>query len=748
MAAEMRILRVCHYPMYGGPHNEAVRLERVFRQRDIQTTFLLPDEPGNAVARLEAAGVEVVVMPLHRFRGKLDPSLHAGFLLGLTPEVRRIKRLIEEREIDLVLIGGLINPHAAFAARLAGVPVVWQIVDSGTPKPLRTLMMPLVARLADAVMYDGAALIDLHGGASRLRSPHVVYFPPVDTQLFVPSPERRAATRATLGIPPDAPVVGMVANLTPFKGIEYFIRAAASIYRQRPDTWFLSVGARYDTHRAYQDRLEAELRQTGIPPERFIFAGGRTDVEHWYPAMDVKLITSVPSSEGTTTTAMEAMACAIPVVATDVGAVREVIEEGIDGFVVPPLDPTALAQISLLLLANADLRDRIALNGRRHAVERFDVEPCADTFQLAFAAAFAHHQTRAKANSPNTYRRPQPAGFSRLRGPSPASSAPGDGETAPPMHQLSADHLRSLLACPTCRTLLIWSESEAACPTCAATYPIIDAIPILLPKPAAASRNGAGLTTHKQVQVAFYDHETDPEFEITRPHGSVRLYQWLLGEKFRRSLAGLGGTLDGRTALTVCGGSGMDAEYLARAGAAVIASDLSVGAARRTQERARRNGLAILPIVADIEHLPFPDRGVDLAYVHDGLHHLEKPELGLAEMDRVAGWAVSITEPADAAGTAIAARVGIAQRVEEAGNKVERINPRSVAGVLRRNGLEIVANQRYAMYYKHKPGPIFAALSLPGVFPLTRLGWHAANAVFGRVGNKVAIQGVRPPSEA
>lgn len=251
-------------------------------------------------------------------------------------------------------------------------------------------------------------------------------------------------------------------------------------------------------------------------------------------------------------------------------------------------------------------------------------------------------------------------------------------------------------------------------------------------------------SAHKRQQMAYYDEECDAEFEITRPHGTARLYQWLLGEKFRRGVQSISGELAGRTALTVCGGSGLDAEYLARAGASVIASDLSLGAAQRTRERARRHHLAITPIVADVERLPFPDRAIDIVYVHDGLHHLERPALGLVEMARVAARAVSVTEPARAVATEAAIRLGISQRVEDAGNRVERLEPAAIAELLRAHGLDVTHAERYAMYYRHRPGPIFAALSLPALFPLTRLTWRTANFFLAPLGNKLTIQAVRP----
>jgi len=218
----------------------------------------------------------------------------------------------------------------------------------------------------------------------------------------------------------------------------------------------------------------------------------------------------------------------------------------------------------------------------------------------------------------------------------------------------------------------------------------------------------------------------------------ARLYEWLLREKFRRAVAPLGGRLDGTTALVVCGGSGMDAEFLHERGAAVITSDISLGAAMRARERARRGGFPLLSIVADVERLPAGDSAVDLVFVHDGLHHLENPERGIVEMARV-GKAVSITEPARAAGTQLAVKLGLALHKEESGNVVARLRPKDVSVELERQGFQTLRAGRYLMYYRHEPGRIFALLSLPGLFVLARASWRAGNAMLGRWGNKLTV---------
>jgi ubiquinone/menaquinone biosynthesis C-methylase UbiE len=243
------------------------------------------------------------------------------------------------------------------------------------------------------------------------------------------------------------------------------------------------------------------------------------------------------------------------------------------------------------------------------------------------------------------------------------------------------------------------------------------------------------------MQAAWFDHDVDKTFEIDRPDGAPRLYAWLLREKFRRSVAGLG--LRGASALAVCGGSGMDAEFLAGAGARVISSDISLGASLRTYERARRHAVEIEAIVADVKRLPFADRSIDVVYVHDGLHHLERPLAGLAEMARVARHAVCVTEPARAAVTRLAIRLGLALEREESGNQVARLTLDEISAELAAQGFRPLRASRYAMYYRHNPGPAMRLLSMPALLPLAKGGFCIANHVVGRVGNKLAVQAIR-----
>lgn len=288
------------------------------------------------------------------------------------------------------------------------------------------------------------------------------------------------------------------------------------------------------------------------------------------------------------------------------------------------------------------------------------------------------------------------------------------------------------LVCLSCGESLAGARDALRCQNCDAAYSVVSGIPLLL----AAQPDGK-----KEQQAAFFDESLDDEFELERPFGAPRLYQWLMAEKFHRSVADV--SIKDLTALAVCGGSGMDSEFLARAGSRVISSDISLGAARRARERARRHGVPMDVIVADVERLPFPDASIDVVYVHDGLHHLERPLEGLAEMARVARRVVCVTEPARAAATRLAMRLGIALEHEEAGNRVARLGTEEIVSTLRSRGFSVVRAERYAMYYRHEPGRAMRVLSAPGLFSIARASFRVGNLVFGGGGNKLVVVAVQ-----
>ena len=313
--------------------------------------------------------------------------------------------------------------------------------------------------------------------------------------------------------------------------------------------------------------------------------------------------------------------------------------------------------------------------------------------------------------------------------------------------------LLPLLVCPVCRRgdLLGLDETlkdgDIHCSDCGNAYPVRGGIPILLPPEIDTAAVHDELDqAHKQRQAGFFDREVAETFEINRPHESPRAYEWLMAEKFRLGAERLP-RLRGATVVDACCGSGMEAEFLARAGAKVIAIDISEGCAIRARKRAERYQLDYLVVVGDVERLPVRTRAADISYVHDGLHHLAEPVKGIRELGRVAAKAVSINEPGDALATKFAVRLGVALAEEGAGNRVARLRGGEVRRELELAGFQ-TSVRRYLMYYKHEPGSVMRLVSRPGLHQAYRVATRLANAALGRWGNKLQVTAVRPGQPA
>ena len=393
-----RFLFVIHYAQYGGPHNQALRLAEPLRERGWETVVLLPDEEGNAAERLRSAGVETLTVPLGRIRATRSPEPHLRLALSFRNDVSRIESVLESEGADLALIGGLHNSQAAFGARRAGRAVVWQILDTNSPIAFRRLAMRAVTRLADVIMSTGHEVAAVHPGALAFGDRLVPYLPPVDVREFAPDAERRAAARSELGLGPTDLVVGTVSNLSPMKGHLTFVRAAAHLRRRRPNVRFVLLGATLqpDYTRVLLDEAESLGLRVG---RELLVADPGSRVPQLAPALDLFWLTSEPRSEGIPTTVEEAMALGIPVVAANVGGVREIVQDGETGSLVRPRDPEALVAATEPLLDDPARRRRFGEAARARALADFGPDRCADTHVTAFKRAIEHRGSRRRRRS-------------------------------------------------------------------------------------------------------------------------------------------------------------------------------------------------------------------------------------------------------------------------------------------------------------------------------------------------------------
>jgi glycosyltransferase involved in cell wall biosynthesis len=176
----------------------------------------------------------------------------------------------------------------------------------------------------------------------------------VDSERFRPG-EGGAEVRSQAGVPPDAPVAGIVARMKPDRGHQLLLQAWSKVAGQLPSARLLVAG------RGEQEQeLRRQADQAGLE-DSVIFIGYRRDLPQVYRALDLKVILA-PGNDGTCRAALEAMASGVPVLAAEQGALPEIIRDGQTGRVVPAEDPDALASALIDLFGD---RQELAEMGRR-----------------------------------------------------------------------------------------------------------------------------------------------------------------------------------------------------------------------------------------------------------------------------------------------------------------------------------------------------------------------------------------------
>jgi len=353
---------------FGGPHRLAESTARHLRQLGVETLFLF-GQKSRDLWRPE--GFDAFWCRRIQCFTQWHPLFNfVCFCFALPYNLARIRGLITSQNVTLVHVDGVTNFVPALAARWAGVPIVWHYNDH-PPGLVKRFLLPLVTRLASTVIVQGEGLRQSRtAGNPKLHDRTHVLHSGVDTDLLVPqAPDatERARVRSELGVPSDCVLIGTVGNLNRLKGHAYFLQAAAKIKEQVDNARFLIIGRRLDTDAACWEQLQRLTTELGLR-ENVVFAGFRDDVPKVLTALDVFVLPSI--LESCPVALLEAMAMKVPVVATDVGAVREIVDHGRTGYVVPAGDGGAIAEAVLAVLATPADQVRNMVEQARKTVEQ------------------------------------------------------------------------------------------------------------------------------------------------------------------------------------------------------------------------------------------------------------------------------------------------------------------------------------------------------------------------------------------
>ena len=222
-------------------------------------------------------------------------------------------------------------------------------------------------------------------------APHkvTVFYPGVDLHRFASG---NPSGGASLGIPTDALVVGIVADFRPVKDLPLFLRAAALVSQAFPSAAFLLVG---------QGPLKPELQRIAAElglAKRVFFSVPEVAVADYLARMSVACLSS--QSEGLPNAILEYMAADLPVVATDVGGISELVRDGVNGFLVRTRAPDAFAGPIIQLLRDQNLRMAMGRKGLERAKAEFDISAAVARLQRFYMEAVAGAQGRTTTTRP------------------------------------------------------------------------------------------------------------------------------------------------------------------------------------------------------------------------------------------------------------------------------------------------------------------------------------------------------------
>jgi L-malate glycosyltransferase len=380
----MRICHVASGDLWAGAEVQVFTLlEFLRRQPGVEVSAILLHDRELA-RRLRGLGLDVAVIDQTRLA--LPRLVYALFeaLRARRPDVVHAHRYKE------TILGTM-------AARALGIGAIVSTVHgfpseegySGLARYKMQLNLWLERRVTDrhhravvAVSQDMAAAL-----RRRLRVPVAVI------PNGVPLPDgdpgggllERGAVRALLGLDAADVVLGTACRLVPVKGLDTLLVAAGEVVRRAPRTRFVLLG-----DGPLMPALRRQAAELGLQ-RHVLLPGHRPDVRPYLRAFDLFVLPSI--AEGLPMALLEAMAAGLPVVASAVGGVPEVVREGVEGLLVPPGAPAPLAAALSRLAADGPLRAAMGTRGRARVAEAFSIEATGPRY----VALYSELSARARA---------------------------------------------------------------------------------------------------------------------------------------------------------------------------------------------------------------------------------------------------------------------------------------------------------------------------------------------------------------
>jgi len=365
MKNSFRILFLSTSMGLGGADNQVMEVSSRLKKRGHQVHVISLVKPGPLGEELQKrnVGYQSISVNSKLFAALAIPKL-VNFIRRWQPDI------VHSHMVHANLLARVVRPLAPFPVLICTA----HSIDEGGR--LREILYRLTDPLCDLTTQVSQTGLERYVRVGAVPCHKIRYIPNgVDTERFKPNPEDRLRVRKELGV--DGFIWLAVGRFDPPKDYSNMLQAFARVIRRAPDAVLLIAG-----DGPLRKTMEGVARELGID-KRVQFLGIRRDIPQLMNAADAYVMSS--SWEGMPMVLLEASAIGLPIVATDVGGNREVVLDGVTGFLVPPRNPEALAEAMLKMMSLPEEKRRaMGKAARKYVEDNFSLDRVVDMWEALY----------------------------------------------------------------------------------------------------------------------------------------------------------------------------------------------------------------------------------------------------------------------------------------------------------------------------------------------------------------------------
>ncbi len=353
----IRVLQIIEDGRFGGIH-QRVGIVSDYIKDDVYNLILFPQKDSEKFTRfLEKRNINYVKINLTRIGKKVSRILN--YIIKFPLEVYNIGQIIKREEIELIHVNGVWQIKGVIVGILYRTKIIWSLNDTSSNIVHRLLFKHLLHHFADGFIVTCQRTKNYYFSQLKVNTqkPIVEIQAPVDTNVFLPT--KRADRNGIIRI-------ATLANINPNKGIEVFLKMAELIQRNFLDNVeFIIAGPVYKTQKEYYSSLLRLAEKMKLKKLRF--SGTVEDVPEFFNGIDIFICTSY--NESGPMTVWEAMSMEKPVVSTNVGDVKDYINDYKTGFIVPVGDFKSIAEKVKWIIENPEEANEMGIRARTQIKE-------------------------------------------------------------------------------------------------------------------------------------------------------------------------------------------------------------------------------------------------------------------------------------------------------------------------------------------------------------------------------------------